>query len=329
MSWLVRVGLIVLAMAWGGCTSAPPPPTPPGPAGNPATAGSEAPAAAGAAGAPAGPTAPTGVPAPGGSRVLVIGNIPSENVLDKSSRYVPLCRYLGERIGATVRFKFEPDYDTIVKGMKKREYDFVMPGSLGYVKGQPAGYRAILAPVSRAPFYQGSIITRTDSGIATLSALAGKKICFCDKGSTSGYLYPMVLLREHGLVAGRDFTPGFVKGHDNVALNVFLRQYDAGACYDGAHREAFKTEPEKAAQLQVIALTDRIYNSPLAARDDLDPALVASFVATFRGLASSPEGLEVLNVLGTNLTGYVEVVDSDYDGVRKMLQYELAQEEKK
>ncbi len=281
-------------------------------------------AAAWTAGAfPAPPALP---PAAGQGRVLIIGNIPSENVLDKSSRYVPLCRYLEDRIGAAVRFKFEPDYDSIVKGMQKREYDFVMPGSLGYVKGQPAGYRAILAPVSRAPFYQGSIITRIDSGIATLSALAGKRICFCDKGSTSGYLYPMVLLREHGLVPGRDFTPGFVKGHDNVVLNVYLRQYDAGACYDGAHREAFKAEPEKAAQLQVIALTDRIYNSPLAARDDLDPALVASFVAAFRGLASSTDGMEVLKVLGSNLTGYIEVVDSDYDGVRKMLEYELDRE---
>ncbi len=256
-------------------------------------------------------------------RVLIIGNIPSENVLDKSSRYVPLCRFLEGKVGVRFQFKFEPDYDSIVRGMKQREYHLVMPGSLGYVKGRDAGYRAILAPVSKAPYYLGSIITRADSGIATLSELAGKKICFVDQGSTSGYLYPMVLLREHGLVPGKDFTFGFVKGHDNVALNVFLKQYDAGACFDGAHREAFRNEPEKADQLKVIALTDRIYSAPLAVRDDIDPGLVASFVQVFRTFPESPEGKEVLAVLGKNLTGYVEVSDADYDGVRKMLQYEL------
>lgn len=260
------------------------------------------------------------------SRVLIIGNIPSENVLEKEQRYVPLCRYLEQKIQAQVKFTFEPDYDSIVRGMKRREFDLVMPGSLGYVKGHPAGYNAILAPMSNAPYYQGMLIARADSGIKTLDDLKGRSICFTDRGSASGYLYPMVLLREAGLVPDRDFTVGFVKGHDNVVLNVFLNQYDAGACFHGAHMEVYRSEPEKSKQIKVITLTEKIYNAPIAARDDLEPELVERIVEAFCSLDHTLEGQKILTILGDRLTDYVLVDDSYYDSVRKMLRYKLEME---
>jgi ABC-type phosphate/phosphonate transport system substrate-binding protein len=72
-----------------------------------------------------------------------------------------------------------------------------------------------------------------------------------------------------------------------------------------------------------VAYTDKIYNAPLAARDDLPPALTASITEVFLSLNKTSRGQTVLKSLGEELTGYIEIDDSCYDGFRKSLQFEF------
>ncbi|MDX1519348.1 MAG: PhnD/SsuA/transferrin family substrate-binding protein, partial [Gammaproteobacteria bacterium] len=59
----------------------------------------------------------------------------------------------------------------------------------------------LLAEVYRgSPWYTGRVFVRRDSGIETLADLRGRDIAFADPISESGYLFPLDLFVEAGLI---------------------------------------------------------------------------------------------------------------------------------
>lgn len=255
--------------------------------------------------------------------VLVIGRVPAENVLRLLKRSQPLIRYLEKELGMEVRFQFAKDYEAMIGGMEKKAYDLVLLGPKSYVEGnERAGYYAILKPIRHgSATYRSMIIARKDSGINTLNELKGKSFCFTDRESASGYLYPKVFLLKKGIDPDRDFSKVFFIGtHDGVVLNVYHKNFAAGACFDDARKSTFREEPEKIEELKIIARTPPISNEPFAVRPDLDKELVEKISKAFLKLGQSPEGKRILEALypGTGIEGYAEAKDSDYDPVREM-----------
>ena len=80
---------------------------------------------------------------------------------------------------------------------------------------------AALTPISsivteegQEPGYYSQAIVPKDSSISSLADFAGKKVCFVDPSSTSGYLFPSYNLLEAGVDPKTDITPVFAGKHD-------------------------------------------------------------------------------------------------------------------
>jgi phosphonate transport system substrate-binding protein len=166
--------------------------------------------------------------------------------------------------------------------------------------------------------YTSRIYVRKDSGIRTLEDLRGKSIAFVDPSSASGYVYPMVLLIEKGLVRNRDpktFFKDFVfAGSHDAGLRALLNGHvDAFASFDQA-REQYLKDPAERERLIWVAESAPIPEGGIAAREGLDPALFAKVRAALLSM-KGPTYAPILKAL-YDIDGFEPAEDREYDPVR-------------
>jgi len=166
--------------------------------------------------------------------------------------------------------------------------------------------------------YTSRIYVRKESGITTLEGLRGKTIAFIDPSSASGYVYPMVMLIQKGLVQNRDpktFFKDFVYAgsHDAGLLALLNGHVDALASFDQA-REQYLKDPAQREKIIYVAETAAIPEGGICARDGLDPALVAKLRAALLSM-KGPTYAPVLKAL-YDIDGFEPADDREYDPVR-------------
>ncbi|HEV2251083.1 MAG TPA: phosphate/phosphite/phosphonate ABC transporter substrate-binding protein [Candidatus Limnocylindria bacterium] len=81
--------------------------------------------------------------------------------------------------------------------------------------------------------YQSQIIVKADSGITDINGLKGKKFAFTDPISTSGYLFPTLLVKQKTNQDPKTFFGStiFAGGHDKSVLAVYSGQVDGAASF--------------------------------------------------------------------------------------------------
>jgi phosphonate transport system substrate-binding protein len=166
--------------------------------------------------------------------------------------------------------------------------------------------------------YTARFYVRKDRGIQRVEDLRGKTVAFVDPASSSGYIYPMVLLIKQGLVRDRDpksfFKDALFTGTHEAALQSVLRgRVDAAASFDKAPELHLK-DPALIAQLGFVGETPEIPEAGICAR----PGLPAEPLARIkRALLSikAPEHAALLKEI-YDIDGFIEASDRDYQPVR-------------
>ncbi|MFQ5527012.1 MAG: PhnD/SsuA/transferrin family substrate-binding protein [Thermoanaerobaculia bacterium] len=227
---------------------------------------------------------------------------------------------------------FSGPYDLIGDGRKELEYD--LPGTLERTRV----IHTTDEPVQDLDtVYRGCVLARTDSGIRRLQDLTGRSFAFSDETSTSGHIFPRMLLDRNKVALGRVYFAG---GHPNVVQAVWDGKAIAGstfysppgikqreeALYVGDARyiimRRFATDEERQEFLRtmrIIALTDPIPNDLCAVRKGFSEEIWQRFLASFQRYLQTPEGSDVFNALLTAV-GVAEIDDSAFDGFRAALE---------
>jgi phosphonate transport system substrate-binding protein len=138
-----------------------------------------------------------------------------------------------------------------------------------------------VSQIGLPPSYQSFLITKAGSSINAIGDLRGKKVCFVDAASTSGYLYPYAGLKEAGIDPDKDLTAIFAGGHDRSVTAVKAGTCDAGFAFDDmVNITAVDRGLIKPEEIKVIWKSKAIPNSPMAVSTALPPGLVAKIKAT-------------------------------------------------
>ncbi len=170
------------------------------------------------------------------SSTLVFGVVPDS--VDTETNYQPPMEYIAEETGKTVEYHESTDYAALIEASIAGQIDVASFSGFTYVTATNNG--AELTPISsittaegQEPGYYSQAIVPKGSDITSIADMKGKKICFVDPSSTSGYLFPSYALLEAGIDPEKDITPVFAGKHDvSVQKTGEGTECDAGFAED-------------------------------------------------------------------------------------------------
>jgi phosphonate transport system substrate-binding protein len=137
------------------------------------------------------------------------------------------------------------------------------------------------APNTDGSYYSLGVVDpqRTPS-ITSLKDATGKKVCFSDPASTSGYLYPSYGLLQAGVSPSSGVSPVFAGNDTTTAVDVAQGSCQVGFSNTANLPAAFTTDHVAKSAIKVIWTSEKIPASPIAASDSLP----ASFITTLKSV---------------------------------------------
>lgn len=270
---------------------------------------------------------------------ITLAAVPAENSADMRASYDPLIAMLEKETGSTIEFVQASDYAGVVEGMIAGNVDLAFFGPFAYVVAGLNGAQltplgAVIEAQGAEPGYQSYGLARSDNAaIDGLEDFAGKKVCFVDPGSTSGFLYPTAGLIEAGVIrSGSEadisaaMTPIYAGSHDASALSIKNGDCDAGFAFDSMVDETMVQKGDLApGDLKTVWKSEMIAGSVFAANDALGAETIDKlrtiFTEKVNGTVLAAEGFcegDGCLITDERAWGVVRVDDSAYDGVRKV-----------
>jgi phosphonate transport system substrate-binding protein len=185
------------------------------------------------------------------ANTLVFGVVPDS--VSTQTNYQPLMDFIAKKTGKKVQYHESTDYAALIEAAIAGKIDVASFSGFTYVTATNNG--AKLSPISsivtvkgQEPGYYSMAIAPKNSAITTLSQFKGKKVCFVDPSSTSGYLFPTYNLINAGINPTTDITPVFAGKHD-----VSVQKVGEGTECEAGFAE--DSEVAKSTKVKVIAKT--------------------------------------------------------------------------
>jgi phosphonate transport system substrate-binding protein len=222
-----------------------------------------------------------GQPARAGDRAdwpdnIVFAAVPAEQSTSLEGSYDTTIKILERELEVDVEFFQAADYGGVIEGMIAGNVDVAQFGPFSYVvaKGNGADIEPLAAVIKTKetpPGYQSYGITRAGNPqVNGLRDFAGKKVCFVDPSSTSGFLYPSAGLLAAGIDPEKGVQGVFAGGHDASAISVANGDCEAGFAFDTmVDKQLIDKGDLKPGQLKVVWKSEVIAGSPVAVRTAL------------------------------------------------------------
>ena len=141
--------------------------------------------------------------------------------------------------------------------------------------------------------------------------LKGKKVAFVDPSSTSGYIFPAVILMDHGINIEQDITYQFAGGHDKALQLLINGDVDAIGTYESAITKFAKEFPEVTEKVKVLQKSDLIPGITLVVSSKVDDATKQKIKDAFLKVTATKEGQELtLQLFG--IKGFEEANIDNY-----------------
>jgi phosphonate transport system substrate-binding protein len=247
---------------------------------------------------------------------LRVGLIPNISPEEVEARYEPLGNYLSEQLGREVELSVPTSYPAVVEAMTSGELDLAYFGGLTYVQARNQADVTPLVtevnPRTGDTTYRSIIIVPDQSGVQEVEEIEGRTFAFGSANSTSGSLYPAIMLEEAGIDYRTDLGEyTYTGGHDATAQAVSNGGVDAGGVED---RILYRLQDEGAVDeetVRVIEESDPIEGYPWAVRAALSDDLKEQIAQAFLDI-EDPALLDLLRA-----QGYERVEPEDYDYVEE------------
>lgn len=261
------------------------------------------------------PTTASGVP-----QTLKVGVVPNISPEKQRAQYEPLRAYLASKLGVTVELFVATDYAGVVAALVAKQVDVAYVGGLTYAqaKAQAAGVVPLVTEIDEetgTTKYFSALVAGKDATYASAKDVVagGARVALGDIASTSGSLYPRIMLTEAGANCDKaELTKcpplksvTFTGGHDAAAQAVLKGSADVAGLELRILHRLEKQGTVATGALKVIE-TREVMGYPWVAREGLSEQARAAIVDAFEAMAD-PALLTLMRA-----KKYVAVTEADY-----------------
>lgn len=244
---------------------------------------------------------------------LIVASVPWReiNILEKT--YAPLLTLLSRELSVPVTLHVTDNYQELGERLNSGAADIGIFGGNSYVVSKERFPAIQYLATCKQPDdrYFSLIIVHRESSITSLDALNAKSFGFTDKDSTSGYIYPMLIFRQHGIDPHTTFQRTFfLKKHDKVYEAVARRTIEGGGASSTAYPEAVRRNGDV---FRIIARSEPIPRNAVVAGAHLHNDVVARI----RRILATAETSTAFTASQSQLKGFSINDDSFYDIIRK------------
>jgi len=171
-------------------------------------------------------------------------------------------------------------------------------------------------------YYDATAGANTADAATALAQFAGKRPCYTDPLSSSGYLVPAGFFAANNI---KTLAGAWVQGHPTVVKSVYLSPKgeicDFGTVYVDARTSVTKDFPDVNDKVVVVWVSDAIIpNDTISLASSVPDDIRANIVAAFETIASTADGLQLLKDGGYSIGGLKAVDDSFFDDYRVYLE---------
>lgn len=279
---------------------------------------------------------PTTNPLGTAAKPIIVAFEPSGTSSEITAGGQELLDALSKETGLTFKGVVPTSYAALTEAMGSGNAQIGWMATFAYILAHQKGYANVALITVRfgSDHYGSQFIANVSSGFTpaadkpgteaelatTLAQFKGKTPCFGDPESTSGYVVPMIFLKNAGLTDADIKTPVFTGGHTQTVQAL----YNGGTCDYGATyvdaRSKFATDhPDVNNKVVVIYQTQPIIpNDNMSYAPDMPQNLRDTITAAMLKIAGTEEGKKALKDL-YQISGLTQVDDTAYDQFRSYL----------
>ena len=217
---------------------------------------------------------------------LTIGEVGEENATTLGQTLVPLADLFKAKLGITLKVTTGTSYSAMIEAQQAGKAQLVLYGPFSYYLALQNGLKIenvglpISAPGTDGGYYsEGVVNPKRTPQITSIKGFAGKKTCFSDPASTSGYLVPSYGLEQVGISPTTGVTPVFAGTDSTAPLDVAEGSCQVGFTNNDSLPLIFTQNHIPQSDIKIVWKSAEIPGSPLAASDSL-PASLRSTMAT-------------------------------------------------
>ncbi|HLI01640.1 MAG TPA: phosphate/phosphite/phosphonate ABC transporter substrate-binding protein [Acidimicrobiales bacterium] len=217
---------------------------------------------------------------PGWPSTLTYGAVGAENSTSLTNSLKPLAEVVKKQLGVTLKVVTGTSYASMIEAQQAGKAQIIGYGPFSYFIAKKEGLKIqdigilITAPHTDGGYYSWAVVNpKKTPSITSIKDFKGKKVCFSDPSSTSGYLYPSYGLLGAGISPTKGVTPVFAGTDTATALQVAK-----GSCQVGFTNSQSLPAAEEAHQISPSAVKivwkgPEIPGNPTAISDSVPASL--------------------------------------------------------
>jgi phosphonate transport system substrate-binding protein len=214
--------------------------------------------------------------------------------------YQPFVDYVGEKLGRKPEALYRPTYSETNDLVRYKMCDLAIVCTYPFIRGEKEfGMQALVVPIVKGEeTYQSLIVVPKTSRATSIFDLRGKRFASADVISTTGWLYPAMLLMGSGKDPNTFFGEHIIThSHDRSIQAVIDGFVDGAAIHGIVYDQMIAEDPTIPQKLKIISKSPPFGIPPIVVHPSLDPKLREEALSVLLNMDKDPQGKQILTKL--------------------------------